>query len=192
MFHVEHSGAGLRQRRVPDYVFDQALRRCGMKWFDDLRWRDRNHALDDETEAAFQALSSDFVFQGRSARTTALFARSRWSPMVSPPISACMSRSRKPGASSMPMGRSASRSTGPISIFGSESSTASLWPSACVAWAGKVAKDTCRFRQAVHMHRTYSLRAHFREAARDPTHAAPIQNRERRLRPRPGRSISSK
>lgn len=38
-----------------------------MSSFDDLTKRDRNHALEDETEAAFQALiaqSSDFVFQG--------------------------------------------------------------------------------------------------------------------------------
>ncbi|MGF7156274.1 tetratricopeptide repeat protein [Novosphingobium gossypii] len=38
-----------------------------MSSFDDLPKRDRNHALDDETEAAFQALiaqSSDFVLQG--------------------------------------------------------------------------------------------------------------------------------
>lgn len=38
-----------------------------MSSFDDLPKRDRNHTLDDETEATFQALiaqSSDFVFQG--------------------------------------------------------------------------------------------------------------------------------
>ena len=38
-----------------------------MKSFDDLPKRDRNHALEDEAEAAFRALisrSNDFVFQG--------------------------------------------------------------------------------------------------------------------------------
>ena len=42
-----------------------------MSSFDDLPKRDRNHALEDETEAAFQALiaqSSDFVFQGGDRR----------------------------------------------------------------------------------------------------------------------------
>ena len=42
-----------------------------MSSFDDLPKRDRNHALEDETEAAFQTLiaqSSDFVFQGGDRR----------------------------------------------------------------------------------------------------------------------------